>query len=86
MSTHFHQPWRYRALTAGRIWAAKRYVDARRIGIWGWSYGGYMTLKVVELAAGLHSLAMSVAVCKMNRMSGLLLTERAACRGLAILR
>lgn len=49
-------------LMACRIWAAKRYVDARRIGIWGWSYGGYLTLKTVELAAGVHSLAMAVAV------------------------
>jgi len=47
---------------AARIWASKRYVDSRRIGIWGWSYGGYLTLKVVEAAFGLHSLAVSVAV------------------------
>jgi len=24
------------------------YVDAERCGIWGWSYGGYMTAKTIE--------------------------------------
>ena len=69
-------------LSAARIWASKRYVDARRIGIWGWvcavllykrgvlivdlhrvqSYGGFMSSKVIEANAGVHSLAMAVAV------------------------
>lgn len=47
---------------AARIWAGKKYVDSRRIGIWGWSFGGYLTLKVVEAAFGVHNLAISVAV------------------------
>ena len=70
-------------LNAARLWALKRYVDARRIGIWGWvrasqgllyegvlivdlhlfqSYGGFMSSKVAEANAGIHSLAMAVAV------------------------
>ncbi|EJD48202.1 hypothetical protein AURDEDRAFT_113055 [Auricularia subglabra TFB-10046 SS5] len=61
---------------AARIWAAKRYVDPRRIGIWGWSYGGYQTLKVVEQAAGLHSLAMSVAPVVDWRFYDSIYTER----------
>ncbi len=39
-----------------KIWAAKEYVDLKRIGIWGWSYGGFMSSKVVEVDAGVHSL------------------------------
>ena len=31
-------------LSAGRYAAALPYVDASRIGIWGWSFGGYNTL------------------------------------------
>ncbi|KAL2156613.1 hypothetical protein VTH82DRAFT_1358 [Thermothelomyces myriococcoides] len=58
----------FRAAVAGRLgeleaqdqiwaarWLAERYrswVDADRIGIWGWSYGGYLTAKVVEAGGG----------------------------------
>lgn len=39
-------------IAAAKLWAAKNYVDADRIAIWGWSYGGFMTLKVLETDAG----------------------------------
>lgn len=39
-------------ITAAKHWAAKSYVDADRISIWGWSYGGFMTLKTLETDAG----------------------------------
>lgn len=29
-------------LNAARLWASKRYVDARRIGIWGWVCAGQL--------------------------------------------
>ncbi|CCM01272.1 uncharacterized protein FIBRA_03321 [Fibroporia radiculosa] len=48
-------------INAAKIWAAKSYVDPKRIGIWGWSYGGFMSAKVVEANAGIHTLAMAVA-------------------------
>ncbi|KZV98721.1 alpha/beta-hydrolase [Exidia glandulosa HHB12029] len=63
-------------VNAAKIWAAKRYVDSRRIGIWGWSYGGYMSLKVAELGAGVHSLAMSVAPVVDWRFYDSIYTER----------
>jgi dienelactone hydrolase len=44
-----------------RQWASKPYVDPKRIGIWGWSYGGFMASKVLEMNEGIHSLGMSVA-------------------------
>lgn len=37
------------------------YVDESRIGLWGWSYGGYFTLKALEANAGVLSLGMAVA-------------------------
>jgi dipeptidyl aminopeptidase len=37
------------------------YVDEKRLGLWGWSYGGYFTNKVLERDAGLITLGMSVA-------------------------
>lgn len=39
-------------IETAKLWAKKKYVDAERIGIWGWSYGGFMTLKTLELDGG----------------------------------
>jgi len=46
---------------AGIDWLAQQsYVDARRIGVFGWSYGGFMTLRLLE--AGSDRIALGVAV------------------------
>ncbi|KAJ7158261.1 dipeptidyl aminopeptidase [Mycena crocata] len=63
-------------IAAARIWAAKDYVDPRRIGVWGWSYGGFMSAKIVEADAGIHSLAMSVSPITNWRLYDSLFTER----------
>ncbi|EAW09375.1 dipeptidyl aminopeptidase dapB [Aspergillus clavatus NRRL 1] len=39
-------------IATAKIWAAKSYVDESRMAIWGWSFGGFMTLKTLELDAG----------------------------------
>lgn len=39
----------------------RKYIDRERVGIWGWSYGGYMTLKTLELNPDLFTLGMAVA-------------------------
>lgn len=39
-------------IEAAKRWAAKKYVDESRMAVWGWSYGGYMTLKILEQDAG----------------------------------
>ncbi|KAL2019800.1 hypothetical protein VTK56DRAFT_9151 [Thermocarpiscus australiensis] len=39
-------------IAAAKIWARKKYVDESRLAIWGWSYGGFMTLKTLEQDAG----------------------------------
>lgn len=39
-------------IEAAKIWAGKEYVDETRLAIWGWSFGGFMTLKVLEQDAG----------------------------------
>ncbi|KAI8593879.1 dipeptidyl peptidase IV N-terminal region-domain-containing protein [Geranomyces variabilis] len=48
-------------LAAARWLAAQPFVDPKRIAIWGWSYGGYMTSKVIEANSGLIALGMAVA-------------------------
>ncbi|KAG9238248.1 putative dipeptidyl-aminopeptidase B [Amylocarpus encephaloides] len=49
-------------IETAKIWAAKSYVDKSRMAIWGWSYGGFMTLKVLEQDAGeTFSYGMAVA-------------------------
>ena len=39
-------------IETAKIWKQKPYVDSERMAIWGWSYGGFMTLKVLEADAG----------------------------------
>lgn len=46
---------------AGSEMIKRNYVDRSRIGIWGWSYGGYMTLKTLEADSGVFTLGMAVA-------------------------
>ncbi|KIR97029.1 dipeptidyl aminopeptidase [Cryptococcus deuterogattii 2001/935-1] len=48
-------------IAAAREMAKRAYVDRSRIGIWGWSYGGYMTCKTIEAASGIFTLGMAVA-------------------------
>ena len=46
----------------GIDWLGKQpYVDAKRIGVFGWSYGGFMTLRLLEAASDKIALGVSVA-------------------------
>ena len=47
---------------AGAKWlAAQNFVDPKRIATYGWSYGGYMTLKLLEKAPGLFAAGIAGA-------------------------
>ena len=48
-------------LSAGRYAARLPYVDANRVGIWGWSYGGYNTLMTMCAGNDVFSAAVAVA-------------------------
>lgn len=52
------------------------YVDPSRIGIWGWSYGGYMTLYAMTHAAGVFKAGISVAPVSDWRLYDTIYTER----------
>ena len=64
-------------IAAAQMWASKKYVDAERIAIWGWSYGGFMTLKVLETDAGrTFKYGMAVAPVTDWRFYDSIYTER----------
>ncbi|KAI0873407.1 dipeptidyl peptidase IV N-terminal region-domain-containing protein [Hypoxylon argillaceum] len=67
---------------ADQIWAARElasrnaFVDADHVGIFGWSYGGYLSAKVVEADSGAFSLALIVAPVSDWRFYDSMYTER----------
>ncbi|RMG69289.1 MAG: S9 family peptidase [Bacteroidetes bacterium] len=52
------------------------YVDADRIGIWGWSYGGYMTALALTKGGGLFKAGIAVAPVTNWRFYDTIYTER----------
>ncbi len=48
-------------LAAAKWLKTQPYVDANRIAIYGWSYGGYMTLKMLEKNPGVYAAGISGA-------------------------
>jgi len=49
-------------IAAGKIFTSKPYIDTERTAIWGWSYGGFMTLKTLEKDKGdVFKYGMAVA-------------------------
>ncbi|OLN86930.1 Dipeptidyl peptidase 4 [Colletotrichum chlorophyti] len=65
-----------------QIWAAEQlssqnaFVDASKIGIFGWSYGGYLSAKVLEANSGVFSSGLIVAPVSDWRFYDSLYTER----------
>lgn len=64
-------------ISAAAQYAAKSYVDAQKISLFGWSYGGYLTLKTLEKDAGEHfKYGLSVAPVTDWRFYDSVYTER----------
>ncbi|KAI5778450.1 extracellular dipeptidyl-peptidase Dpp4 [Geopyxis carbonaria] len=64
---------------AARTYATRRYVDPAHIALWGWSYGGYLTSKVLEAqgdASGPFSLGLITAPVTDWRFYDSMYTER----------
>jgi dipeptidyl-peptidase-4 len=63
-------------IAAARHFASLSYVDGDRMGIWGWSYGGYMSLLSMFQGAGTFRAAISVAPVTDWRLYDTIYTER----------
>ena len=62
---------------AAAQWLAKQpYVDGSRIGIWGWSYGGYMSSLCITKGADVFKMAIAVAPVTNWRYYDTIYTER----------
>jgi dipeptidyl-peptidase 4 len=71
---------------AAKALSARSYVDPSRIGIWGWSYGGFMTLNVLFQHPELYRMGVAVSPVThwalydnvyTERFNGLITTNRA---------
>ncbi|KAJ4163952.1 hypothetical protein LMH87_005649 [Akanthomyces muscarius] len=64
-------------IAAGRHWKTKDYVDSNRMAIWGWSFGGFLTLKTLDMDGG-RTFGLGIAVAPVTdwRLYDSLFTER----------
>lgn len=53
-------------ISAAALLGRLAYTDASRLGVWGWSYGGYLTSKVVELDRN-STLSLGMAVAPVTK-------------------
>jgi dipeptidyl-peptidase-4 len=63
-------------VAAARWIGAQPWADADRIGIWGWSYGGFMTLMALTAGEGVFAAGVSVAPVTSWRFYDTIYTER----------
>ncbi|GAA5989679.1 hypothetical protein JCM5350_001661 [Sporobolomyces pararoseus] len=63
-------------IEAARQWSQLPYIDEKRVGIWGWSYGGFLTTKVIEANSSVFQLGMAVAPVTDWRYYDSVYTER----------
>ncbi|HEX4601350.1 MAG TPA: S9 family peptidase [Gemmatimonadales bacterium] len=63
-------------IAAARWFARQPYVAADRIGIWGWSYGGYMTTRTMFLGGSVFRAGLAVAPVTDWRFYDTIYTER----------
>ncbi|CAI4063559.1 dipeptidyl aminopeptidase SKDI_08G0710 [Saccharomyces kudriavzevii IFO 1802] len=64
-------------ISAASLYSSLSFVDSQKISLFGWSYGGYLTLKTLEKDAGKHfKYGMSVAPVTDWRFYDSVYTER----------
>ena len=63
-------------IEAAKELGKKSFVDANRIGIWGWSFGGYMSSLAITKGADTFKMAIAVAPVTSWRFYDTIYTER----------
>ncbi len=63
-------------IDAAKAFGALPYIDARRIGIWGWSFGGHMASHCLLTGNDVFSMAIAVAPVTNWRFYDTIYTER----------
>ncbi len=63
-------------IAAARFLGSKSWIDEKRIGIWGWSYGGYMTLLCLTKGSDVFHTGIAVAPVTNWRFYDNIYTER----------
>jgi dipeptidyl-peptidase-4 len=63
-------------ISTAKYLASKSWIDEDQIGIWGWSYGGYMTLMCLTRGADIFKFGIAVAPVTSWKFYGNIYTER----------
>jgi dipeptidyl-peptidase 4 len=63
-------------VTAAQFFAEVPYIDANRMALWGWSYGGYISSLAMTKAAGTFKLGIAVSPVTNWRFYDTVYTER----------
>ncbi len=63
-------------IAAAKVFRKKAYIDAERVGIWGWSYGGYMSSLCLAKGNDVFKMAIAVAPVSNWRFYDNIYTER----------
>ena len=63
-------------IEAAKELGKRTYIDAKRIGIWGWSFGGYMSSLAITKGADVFKMAIAVAPVTSWRFYDTVYTER----------
>jgi dipeptidyl-peptidase-4 len=63
-------------LSAAQFMKGKTYVDGDRLGVWGWSFGGYMTTLLMTKGNGIFKAGIAVAPVTNWKFYDSIYTER----------
>lgn len=63
-------------IATARYLGSLEYVDSKNIAIWGWSFGGYMTLMSMSLSSGVFKAGVAIAPVTDWRYYDTIYTER----------
>ncbi len=61
---------------AGKYFASLPYINGKKLGLWGWSYGGFMVLSVLTRHPGIYNTGVAVAPVTNWRYYDNIYTER----------